>query len=65
MQMQMHSIGQAAERLGVSYHWAHKQVRRHGLGRKVGWGVVLSDSDLEKLERVAKTRSEHGRKAAA
>lgn len=65
MQMQMHSIGQAAERLGVSYHWAHKQVRRHGLGRKVGWGVVLSDSDLEELERVAKTRSEHGRKAAA
>ena len=65
MHMHMHSIGQAAERLGVSYHWAHKQVRRHGLGRKVGWGVVLSDSDLEKLECVAKTRSEHGRKAAA
>lgn len=59
----MHSIGQAAEKLGVSYHWTHRQVKRQGLGRKVGWGVVLSDSDLVEL-RKAKEKT-NGRQAAA
>jgi len=58
----MYSIGQAAERLGVTYHWAHRQIRRRGRGRKVGWGVVLSDSDLIELEKVA---PKNGRQKAA
>lgn len=59
----MHSIGQAAEKLGVSYHWAHRQVKRRGLGRKVGWGVVLSDSDLVELRKAKE--GTNGRQAAA
>lgn len=60
--MQLYSIGQAAEQLGVKYQWAHRWVRLLRLGRKVGWGVVLDESDLTELER---KRDENGRKKAS
>jgi len=37
-------------------------VRLLRLGRKVGWGVVLDESDLTELER---KRDENGRKKAS
>lgn len=46
----MYSIGEVAAMLGLKYNCVHRWVRQEGLGRKVGWGIVLSDSDVEKLK---------------
>lgn len=46
----MISVGEAAAQLGESYHWVSRWVKKKGLGQKVGWGVVLLESDMAILK---------------
>jgi hypothetical protein len=56
----MKSIGQVCEELGVPYKRANRWLRELNIGTKVGWGVVLSDDDVEKLKRLLKAKQEAG-----
>lgn len=64
--MELISIGDAAKRLGQKYHWVHRWVRAHGLGQKVGWGIVLKEDDLVILRGCGKQgQAEDGSQKAA
>lgn len=49
----MHSIGEAAREVGKPEYWVRYLVKTRGLGQKVGWAIVLSDSDLKILRESA------------
>lgn len=53
----MISVGEAAEKLGVKYTWVSRWVKKKGLGQKCGWGVVLSEDDLEVLRTCGRLRN--------
>ena len=48
----MESIGEVSERIGRPYKWLRRQVIRMGLGQKVGWAIVLSETEVKELERI-------------
>lgn len=58
----MHSIRQAACEVGKPEYWVRNWVRKLKLGEKVGWAIVLGDTDLYQLKEKA---SNHGHQKAA
>lgn len=64
--MTLISIGEAANRLDRKYHWVHRWVKTRGLGKKVGWGIVLTEDDLRVLKECGKREStQNGSQTAA
>ncbi len=46
----MYSIRDVALRVGASEAWVRKWIRVMGLGRKIGWAVILNDRDIQVLK---------------
>ena len=49
----MHSVSEAAREVGKPEKWVRYRLSILRLGKKVGWGIVLSDSDVKKLKQQA------------
>ena len=45
----MFSVGEAAKILGWPEHKVRYVIGTRDLGRKVGWAIVLSDSDIDEM----------------
>ena len=60
----MFSVGEAASLLGKSHQWVRYVIGTRDLGRKVGWAIVLSSGDIEKLKQVRDKNGEQSKQAA-
>ena len=52
----MYSVSEVAGMLGVPDKRLYRWIREEGVGTKVGFAVILSDSDIEVLKRLRDER---------
>jgi hypothetical protein len=52
----MVSISELSERWGIPYKRLNRWVNEFGLGEKVGWAVILTDEESEKLKSLIKDK---------
>ena len=54
----MVSLAELSREWDVPYKRLHRWIQGSGLGRKVGWAVILTDEEAERLKNMVQQRAE-------
>lgn len=56
----MISISELSEELGIPYKRLNRWIHEFGLGQKVGWAVILTEAEVEKLKQLLNEKHKEG-----